>query len=208
MRARLYVDGFNLYYRGLKNTKHKWLNIRRLGQELLGPQDKIDIVRYFTADVSPRAGDPSAPTRQEAYFRALRTIDGIVFHRGRFMPRPKVRPLVGFENCFVEVHDTEEKGSDVNLATYLLRDAYNDEFDVALVVSQDTDLLEPLKIVKHEIGKLVGVVWLENNRPGRKHREVTDFIRHANPTLLRKCQFPDPVIGKGGRKIFKPDEWY
>ena len=208
MRVRAYIDGFNLYHRALKKTKFKWLNVRTLSEEMLKPEDSVDLIRYFTADVSPRAGDPTAPERQQAYYRALRTVPGIQFHKGRFMPRPKLRPLVGFENCFVEVHDTEEKGSDVNLATFLLRDAFRDEFDVALVVSQDTDLLEPLRIVKHEIKKIVGVVWLEDGSPGKKHRAATSFIRHANPSVLKRCQFPDPVIGKGGLRIPKPDEWY
>ena len=207
MRARAYIDGFNLYYRGLKTTPFKWLNVRALAEAMLGPEDELDIVRYFTADVSPRAGDPDAPERQRAYFRALRTIQGIKFHRGRFLPKTKVRPLVHFEDCFVEVHDTEEKGSEVNLATYLLKDAYNDQFDVALVISHDTDLIVPLSIIKHEIGKTIGIAWLEANSPGKKHRAATHFIRHVSRTILSECQFSNPVIGNGGRHIWKPVSW-
>lgn len=207
MRARAYIDGFNLYYRGLKSTPFKWLNIRRLAEELLGPNDDIELIRYFTADVSPRAGDPEAPERQQTYFRALRTLEGVKFHRGRFLAKTIVRPLVGFEDCYVEVHNTEEKGSDVNLATLLLNDAFRDEFDVALVVSQDTDLLEPLRIVKHDLGKIVGIGWMDSNGPGRRHRAVSDFIRHANRSILSRCQFPDPVVGRGGRHIWKPGAW-
>lgn len=207
MRARVYVDGFNLYYRGLKASRFKWLNIRLLGQELLSREDDIDLVRYFTADVSPRAGDPDAPERQQTYFRALRTVPGIRFHRGRFLSKTKVRPLVGVEACFVEVHDTEEKGSDVNLATYLLRDAFKDEFDVAMVISRDTDLIEPLRIVTHELGKVVGLGWLEANAPGKKHRSAASFIRHVTNPMLARSQFPNPVIGKGGLHIWKPGRW-
>lgn len=207
MRARVYIDGFNLYYRGLKTTRYKWLNIRAFAQAMLASDDHIDLVRYFTTDVSPRAGDPEAPTRQEAYFRALRTLPGVKFHKGRFLAKTVVRPLSQEPSCFVEVNSTEEKGSDVNLATYLVRDAFLDEFDLALVVSQDTDLIEPLRVVKEEVGKIIGVVWLENSRPGNKHRQVTSFIRHARPSVLRDCQFPNPVIGKGGRKIWKPEAW-
>jgi uncharacterized LabA/DUF88 family protein len=46
---------------------------------------------------------------------------------------------------FVEILDTEEKGSDVNLAVHIINDAWSNHFDVALVLSQDTDLIEPLR---------------------------------------------------------------
>ena len=41
----------------------------------------------------------------------------------------------------------EEKGSDVNLATYLVADGFRDLYDTAVVVSNDSDLAEPLKLV-------------------------------------------------------------
>ncbi|GHF74619.1 hypothetical protein GCM10017056_51560 [Seohaeicola zhoushanensis] len=139
--------------------------------------------------------------------RALRTLPNLSVHKGRFLPKEKTRPLVGQEHIFVRVHDTEEKGSDVNLATHLLYDAFRERFDVALVLSQDTDLIEPLRVVTQDLKKVVGVGWLDASRPGKKHRAVTSFIRHANPSILGRCQFPDPVIGKGGVRFPKPLEW-
>lgn len=56
------------------------------------------------------------------------------------MPRVPV-PCRGQE--YVRVIKTEEKGSDVNLATHLLHDAHMGRFEVAVVVSNDSDLLEP-----------------------------------------------------------------
>ena len=35
MRAYIYVDGFNLFYRALKGTPHKWLNLAALAKRLL-----------------------------------------------------------------------------------------------------------------------------------------------------------------------------
>jgi len=74
MRVRVYVDGFNLYYRLLKKSRYKWTDLRALSSQLIGPDDSVECIRYFTADVSPRAGDLEAPQRQQAYFRALKTI--------------------------------------------------------------------------------------------------------------------------------------
>ena len=116
MRVSVYVDSFNLYYRALRRTPYRWLNPLALARGLLDPDDEIGAVRFFTARVSPRAGDPEAPRRQAIYFKALRTIPEIRFHYGRFLPKTKTRPLVADPTRHVEVHDTEEKGSDVNLA--------------------------------------------------------------------------------------------
>ncbi|WP_428513833.1 NYN domain-containing protein [Roseovarius sp.] len=207
MKVGVFVDGFNLYYRGLKRTKFKWLDLQKLSCELLSEDDSIEFIRYFTAAVSPRAGDAGAPERQDTYLRALRTIPNLTIHNGRFLPKTKKRPLVEDPETYVEIHDTEEKGSDVNLASHLLNDAFRNRFEAALIVSQDTDLCEPLRMVKHDLKKTVGIAWLDSSNPGKRHKKVSDFIRHANSSILGRSQFSNPVIGKGGMKILKPEGW-
>jgi uncharacterized LabA/DUF88 family protein len=207
MRAFVYVDGFNLYYRTLKKTSYRWLDLSLLAKEMLSEGDEVCQIRYFTADISPKSGNPDAPARQQAYLRALRTIPHLTIHKGRFLAKTKTRPLVSDPQTYVEVHDTEEKGSDVNIAAHLLNDAFRDRFDVALVISQDTDLIEPLRMVYSDLQKTVGVIWSENSSPGKRHKRVTSFIRHANSSILRRSQFPNPVVGQGGAKIFCPARW-
>ena len=104
---------------------------------------------------------------------------------GRFLPKTEWRPLAADPTCFVEVLDSEEKGSDVNLAAHLLHDGWRDRSDAALVLSQDTDLCEPLRMVKQELGKTVGLVWLDGREPGRRFRSCATIIRHATPARLR-----------------------
>ena len=207
MKVAVYVDGFNLYYRGLKKTPFKWLDLSALAREFVRDDESLVSIKYFTADISSRDGNAEAKTRQETYLRALRTIPSLTIHKGRFLAKTKMRPLVRDPARYVEVHDTEEKGSDVNLAAHLVNDAHLGRFDTAFVVSQDTDLCEPLRMVNKQLGKTVGLIWLEDSRPGKRHREVSNFIKHANLSILRRCQFPDPVIGRGGRKIAKPLTW-
>ncbi|MCG3268476.1 NYN domain-containing protein [Yoonia sp. I 8.24] len=207
MRVRVYVDGFNLYYRRLRHSRYKWTDLRSLSEKLVAPDDVIERIRYFTADVSPRAGDPSAPNRQQAYFRALKTIPELRIHKGKFLPRQKSRPLVSNPAQKVLVHDTEEKGSDVNLASHLLMDGFCDQYDVALVLSQDTDLLEPMRMVVEELDKKLIIGWMEQSQPGKKHRYIASAIRHITQTMLANSQFEDPVIGRGGVKLARPVEW-
>lgn len=206
MRAFVYIDGFNLYYRALKGTKHKWLNFATLARRLLDQSDDVVKVRYFTARVSARAGDPDAPRRQQILFNALRTVPNIEFHFGRFLPKTKWRPLVS-TGKFVEIHDTEEKGSDVNLATHLLNDGWHKRYDVALVLSQDTDLLEPIRIVVQELELKVGVVWLDGRQPNRYMAATASFVRHLSTADLSASQFPNPIVLPDGRELRKPLDW-
>lgn len=206
MRVYVYVDGFNLYYRALKGTAFKWLNLRELAKRVLDPADTVEKVRYFTARVSARSGDRDAPRRQQILFNALKTVPDLEFHYGRFLPKTKRRPLVS-TGKFVEVHDTEEKGSDVNLATHLLNDGWHKRYEVALVLSQDTDLIEPIRIVVRELGLKVGVVWLDGGRPNRYLAAAASFVRHIRPADLAASQFPDPIILPSGKQLNKPPGW-
>lgn len=91
-RTFVYVDGFNLYYRALKGTPHKWLDILALVRNLLDADNDIQKIRYFTAPVSGKL-DPGQPVRQDTYLRALRTLPCVEVHFGNFLTKQKVRPL-------------------------------------------------------------------------------------------------------------------
>ncbi len=208
MRVRVYIDGFNLYYRALRRTNLKWLDPVRLSACLLDEEDTVDLVRYFTARVSARSGDAGAPARQQAYLSALRTLPNIRIHYGRFLPKIKSRPLVSDPSTYVAVHDTEEKGSDVNLASYLLHDGWSGRFDAALVMSQDTDLCEPIRMVTKDLNKPVGIVWLDGTQPSKRFTAVASFVRHATHARLAASQFPDRLLGKNGHLVEKPAVWH
>ena len=46
----------------------------------------------------------------------------------------------------------------LNLVCQLVRDAFLNAFDVSVIVTNDTDLIEPIKIVRGETGKTVGLL--------------------------------------------------
>jgi len=154
----VYIDGFNLYYGALKRTPYKWLDLAKLCVVML-PHDKIASIQYFTARVSARAHNPSAPLDQQVYLRALRTIPNLSITFGHFLSHSVPMMLSGVnppKKVFVD--KTEEKGSDVNLAAHLFRDAFKKNFDVAVLVTNDSDLAEPVKIVRQELGLPVGIL--------------------------------------------------
>lgn len=114
------------------------------------------------------------------------------------------RPVNPKYGKLIEVFRTEEKGSDVNLAVHLVNDANNDIYDCAIVISNDSDLAEAMRIVKHECGKVVDLFtpW---RRRGSKHlMQYSSFQRTVRKTSLAKSQLPNPIPGT---RIHKPKEW-
>lgn len=207
MVTNVYVDGFNLYYGALRATPYRWLDLNALARTLL-PNDRIRRIRYFTARVISRPDDPGKAQRQDVYLRAVRTIPHLTVHLGHYLSSTVRMPLAAPSPNgprTVEVIKTEEKGSDVNLATYLLLDAFRGECDAAVVVTNDSDLKEPIMIARRELGLTVGVV--NPHPPARRSRALqADFFKQLRASALARCQFPDPLTSPQG-KIHKPFGW-
>ena len=216
MRFNVYVDGFNLYYGALRGRPYRWLDIRQFAQRLLRPDDELHRVRYFTARVRPFPNDPDASVRQATYIRALNTLPGVSVHFGRFLiTRPTMLRADGRGS--IRVIKSEEKGSDVNLAMHLLLDACDRDFEAALVVSNDSDLTEPVREVQARYGRPVGVALPVLNgdrdgnprRPSKILRESASFVRHISNSrrrILAECQFPETLTDARG-SFSRPPGW-
>jgi len=212
MRTTIYIDGFNFYYGAVKNTPYKWLDFKKLFQTLLGVKHEIQSIKYFTALVSGKI-DPEQPIRQKTFIRALQKyIPELSVYYGTFMSHPTMQPLVypvdkcvfGKEIKFANIIKTEEKGSDVNLAIHLLNDAWMDKYDCAVVVSNDSDLAESLKIIKNQLGKTVGLITPRDTHPSKELMQYATFNKKIRNHLLSNSQLPDPIPGS---TIHKPKSW-
>lgn len=106
----------------------------------------------------------------------------------------------------VKVIKSEEKGSDVNLATHLVRDAFLDAFDVAIVVTNDSDLVEPIRVVVREVGKRVGLL-VPVASPTKSLIDVASFHLHIRNAHLARSQFPDVIQRHDGDPLVRPDAW-
>lgn len=210
--THVYVDGFNLYYRAMKHGRFgdfRWLDIVRFCRVLL-PHNHVTLVRYFTADLHPLKWDPGPADRQRVYLRALRSLPDLVVRKGRFAVRQIVRPQVmpaqpiDEPSSMVRVWNIEEKGSDVNLASYLLRNGFLGEYDAAVVSSDDSDLVEPIRIVRRDIGKPVGIVQL---RPKNAFAAEGDFRIHPRRWHFERSQLPLESPSSDGGIVRKPPEW-
>lgn len=207
MRTNVYIDGFNFYYGCVKDTPHRWLDFSKL-LPLLLPGHQINRIRYFTALVLSTQSDPTKTVRQQTYIRALETIPNFSVHYGMFLRNrtrmPLANPPAGGPNT-VEVIKTEEKGSDVNLATYLLIDYFMKDFDIAVIVSNDSDLLEPIKFVR-SMGMQVGILNPHKNTSWAL-KNAADFYRPIRQGPVRASQFPPTLTDSQGRVITKPSGW-
>lgn len=204
-KVNVYIDGFNLYYGAVKSSPFKWLDLAALCQRML-PGDHIQTIKYFTAVLSARPGDPDLPTRQQIYLRALRTIPNLSIVYGHFLTHSCRMVLTGTNPPKkVWVDKTEEKGSDVNIATRLLADAFHKRFEVGVLLTNDSDLLEPVRVVRHDIGLPIGIL-----NPHQHHSKVlvaeATFMKRIRQSDVAACQFA-PTLTDAKGQFHKPATW-
>ena len=212
MITNVYIDGFNLYYRALRRfPQHKWLDLAKLSQVLL-PGHQINRIRYFTAIVDQRPDDPLQQRRQLLYLRALKTIPNLSIHYGQFKTRNvwrrRARVSPNLDDP-VLVRNTEEKGTDVNLASYLMMDGYDGDYEQAVVISNDSDLALPVELVRDRLRRPIGVVNPNTSRARLmpvELRQAATFLRQIRTNALRSSQFSDSLVDDTGI-FFKPARW-
>ena len=215
-----YIDGFNLYYRSLKKTKWKWLDLEILVENLM-PGCEILKIRYFTAIVKNRESE----LRQNAYLKALETKHKIEVHKGLFKKNPKSNKFKKLIKSFIKnfikdyriinnyfENDFIEKRSDVGLGAYMVYDAFTSDCDCFLLISNDLDFYDPIEIIKSKLNKDVIVV-----NPDKKQGFPNDFLelrnkygislRRIREQNLKQSQLPNPVILKNSKEIKKPIFW-
>lgn len=226
LETHVYIDGFNLYYGLLRGTPHKWLDLERFCDQLL-PKNDVRKIYYFTAKVDARPHDPDQPTRQLAYLHALETLPRVEVHLGTFMSsvvsqvvvdtdpatgrylRAGGKPVIKTDAVGAPVKawtfKSEEKGSDVNLAAYLLRDAYQGNCACAVIISNDSDLLTPIRMAKADCGMTIGLVP-PRPKGSVELKRLADFKIEPRVHLLASSQLP-AILQTPQGTVHKPANW-
>jgi hypothetical protein len=217
-RTWVYVDGFNLYYGALKRTAYRWLDLAAFCGVLL-PKNDVLRIKYFTARVAPRPNKPDTAVRQQTYLRALATLPDVEIYYGHYLSHtcrlPRAAPgggvlTAGGRTQFAEVIREEEKGSDVNLAAHLIHDAHRGMFDVAVVISNDSDLVTPITLVTRDLGLPVGVANPHAENPRSRQsvqlKLAASFLKPVRASALRKCQFA-PTLTDATGSFHRPAGW-
>jgi uncharacterized LabA/DUF88 family protein len=200
-RVMVYVDGFNLYFgmmeAGLSNCR--WLDIKTLAQNLLKPDQELVEAKYFTARVS---NNPDKQKRQSVYLEALYE-QGVKILYGQYQMNN-----TECNRCGHIWINANEKMTDVNIATHLIVDAYQDKYDMALLISGDSDLVPPIKAVHQNFpSKRVVVAF-----PPKRHNNTVAIVAKGSMMVGRKklidSQLPASIKKASDTYILnKPVEW-
>ena len=188
--------------------------IHSLAEECFNPcKGDIRQIKYFTAKADDHLGRPGSRTRQATYIKALRAY--LPTFKVQYGHHIKDKTVRGYPtdpayppNTLIEIKTSEEKGSDVNLAVNVVSDAYKDQLDTAIIISNDGDLRAAVVEAKG-LGKTVIVLipW----RPGRIVSKPLTTTAHdfflIEEKHLAASQLPNPVPSGTGRGIYKPNRW-
>ncbi|MCA9833835.1 MAG: NYN domain-containing protein [Thermomicrobiales bacterium] len=219
-RVAYYVDGFNLYHGCFANLssreswrKFRWLDLNTMCSRIY-PNGTTVGIRYFTATVDKNAEDPQSFIRQQTYLRALRTTKTVTIHLGRFSTYAKLRMVAESENRpviaatpeqYALVIESREKGSDVNLASHLLLDGFEDTYDLAVVITNDSDLATPIRMIRENLGKRVAIVN-PRKRTAIDLKGIANSYKVIRRSWLENAQFPMTLTDENG-DFTKPAHW-
>jgi uncharacterized LabA/DUF88 family protein len=197
-RVVVYVDGFNLYHAidNLRRPHLKWLDLRGLAESLLRPDEQVKAVKYFSAYATWK---PDAFARHRAYVEALksRNVEVVL---GQFKQKPR-----RCRQCRTVWMSHEEKETDVQIATHMVADALTGEVDRLILVSADTDLSPPIRM----IARLAPTCEVFVAAPPARFK----LCRALGPRLelsagrIGKCLLPDLVRTGAGRIVQRPQPY-
>ncbi len=198
-RVAVFIDGFNLYF-GMKDNcpQCKWLDVVALAHSLLKPGQTLMGVQYFTSRVR---NNPDKEKRQSAYLDALRHVGAQITY-GHYQ-----NGTTGCSRCGHSWAISNEKMTDVNIAVAMLMGAVKDEYDVAILISGDSDLVPPINAVRqHFPGKQVVVAF----PPGRHNLNVKNAASGSfilGRAKLLANQLPLTLTKPNGHVLTKPSAW-
>lgn len=153
--------------------------------------------------------DREQPGRQQIYWKALQTKPKIEIIEGYYRTDKKQRWTVSSPSEKILVYETLEKGSDVNLATDFVNDAYQNRYELGIILSDDSDLVNALRVVKKDAQKFVGVLSPTSDNRGQELRRNAHYKwRHSlSVDDLKNAQLSKTIIRKGKSPLSKPEIW-
>jgi len=168
-RVCVFIDGSNFYH-GLKHHFGKAnIDFNKLSLTLCTSGRELIRTYYYNAPVFKEDNEELYKSQQR-FFESLRKLPDLQLRLGRLEHRDG---------------GVIEKGVDIYLAIDMLRYAYNDIYDIAILISSDGDFSEAVNAVK-DLGKHVEYAHFET---GISKHLMDCCDRHIllTPTLLGPC---------------------
>ena len=171
-RVMIFIDGSNMYHLLKSFFKRTDIDIGKLCQKLL---DKRRLVRiyYYNAKVG-QSEEPERYHDQQKFFAGVTAIPYCELRLGRLVYNnwPAGPPY--------------EKGVDILLATDMITHSFKNNYDVAILITGDSDFVGAIQAVKDN-GKNVEVALFGKERTSLQLRKTADEVITINARLLNKC---------------------
>ncbi len=200
-RVSFFIDGFNVYHsiKGKpENQKLLWLDYRLLAEKFVRQGDTLEKIFYFSAYATWK---PHSMKRHRALISALIN-KGVNVVLGNFKEKDRHCKL-----CNQIFKIKEEKESDVNIAIHLFREAHEDNFDSAVLLTNDTDLVPAIKMIRIVFPKKRIGVLFPMGRWSTELKNACHFYKFIERRDLEKCQLPDQITLANGIILNRPPEW-
>ncbi len=190
-RVAIFIDGSNLYHALRANFNRYDLKFTEFVKKLCGSRRLFRA--YYYNVLQDQSQRPDAYREQQDFLSALRET-------------PYLDVRLGGTKLAQGV--TVEKGIDVMIVTDLLNFAWDDLYDVAVLVSGDSDFAYALQAVKN-LGKYVEVAYFESNVSrdildvaDNKHLLDRNFFKdlwsHKRSPRRKVKRLSTPIIRSGG----------
>jgi uncharacterized LabA/DUF88 family protein len=208
-----YIDALNLYHSLKENNwaKYYWLDIPSLINKFVKEDQRLEKIYYFTTIANKSKS-------QITYIEALQHVSvtrmiSFSLVKGRF-EQEDIRcnncgEFAFCKECEEQITFSHEKETDVNISVQMLSDAYEENFDIAYLLTEDSDQVGTIKTIKNffRSSKKVGVIF----PPRRKSNHlinVSDFHLHISQNDLGKNQLPEKILKSDGYILKRPDSWH
>jgi uncharacterized LabA/DUF88 family protein len=203
-RVMAYIDGFNFYF-GIKAAGWDdclWLNPCSLANNLLKQNQTLAAVKYFTSRISENPHNPDKRKRQSTFIEAIQNTPCTEVYFGQFQKR-----AMRCKRCGGNWQTFDEKMTDVNIATHLLCDAFEDRFDTALIISGDSDLTPPVEAILARFSTKKIIVVSPPERHSVRLAKAASASFQLGRKLLKDSQFPDEYKKPDGYVLKRPGTW-
>ncbi len=196
-RVMFFVDGFNVYH-SIKSNHRKflWLDFRSLAELVIPKTDTIPGIYYFSAFAYWR---PDSVRRHKIYVSALET-RGINSIMGKFKKKTRTCPRCG------DYLAREEKQTDVNIALQMYHEACSNNYDRAVLVSGDTDLIPAITLIKNTFPVQITVMF-PMSRVSEDLKRVCDRHIKIKEKHLASSQLPDEIRLSPTVVLQRPSSW-
>lgn len=201
MRTICFIDGFNFYHpidKDILFHKYKWINIRQLAQCFTLATDEIIDVLYFTAQTKHST---EKQVRQKLFWSVCEHFE-VKIIQGEFKKANRY-----CKNCHTYYKDWQEKLTDVNIASHLIKYAFLNQYEKAIMMCGDYDITPAVKTVKELYPEKIIEMVIPLNGKAEQSKPYFDRSHQLSTAQLESCILPERFIMRNGKQAIRPAEW-